>query len=173
MTFQLRARGLRTRLVHHVRLFDPRAADDLAGRRSAVVSHHQYSTLGAAISGVAPSSLPGHGRSRWPVDTFVWRGGATSRGLSERPDAGKRIEDLTPLCGESGDGPVHHRRLAGAVRTLGACGGARMNVLVDRHHSGLFHSFHSSPRGWAGRSGRPSVMNGGMKATGSSGDGST
>jgi hypothetical protein len=57
-TFQLRAAGLRTELVHHVRLYDPQATEDWLAKDPPWFHVTNLSTLPAVLSGSAPSTLP-------------------------------------------------------------------------------------------------------------------
>jgi hypothetical protein len=104
MTFQLRARGLRTKLIHHVRLFDPRAAEDWLAEDPPWFHITNISTLSSALAGVDPATLPdmdSHG-GLWTRRLAWWRHVA---GLSDRPDAGARVEVLTRFAARAGIDP--------------------------------------------------------------------
>jgi hypothetical protein len=57
-TFQLRAAGLRTDLVHHVRLYDPKATEDWLAEDPPWFHVTGLSTLPGVLSGEDPATLP-------------------------------------------------------------------------------------------------------------------
>lgn len=102
MTFQLRARGLTTRLIHHVRLFDARATEEWLAEDPPWFHITNISTLSSIECD--PASLPdmdAHG-GLWTRRVAWWKHVA---GLSERPDAGARAEALTRFAARAGMDP--------------------------------------------------------------------
>lgn len=57
-TFQLRHAGLRTRLVHHVRLYDPKATEEWLAEDPSWFHVTGLSTLPGVLSGEDPATLP-------------------------------------------------------------------------------------------------------------------
>jgi hypothetical protein len=60
-TFQLRAAGLRTDLVHHVRVYDPAATEEWVKEDPPWFHVTNLSTLPAVLAGDAPETLPDYG----------------------------------------------------------------------------------------------------------------
>jgi hypothetical protein len=90
-TFQLRAAGLRTRLVHHVRLFDAKATEDWLAEDPPWFHVTGISTLSDVFAG------------RWPLPDMDERGGLWGRRLawwltlataSDRADMPERVDAL-------------------------------------------------------------------------------
>jgi hypothetical protein len=103
MTFQLRARGLRTRLIHHVRLFDARATEDWLAEDPPFFHITNISTL-SSISEVDMATLPdmdAHG-GLWTRRLAWWR---HVTGLSDRPDVFQRVMELTRFAARAGMDP--------------------------------------------------------------------
>jgi len=103
MTFQLRARGLRTRLVHHVRLFDPRAADDWLQK----IRRGFTSPISPRWGRRSVASRPRPCRT-WTITVACGHSSgvvAPRRGSVRATDAAKRIEDLTRFAARAGMDP--------------------------------------------------------------------
>ncbi len=102
-TFQLRAKGLRTRLVHHVRLFDAKATDDWLADDPPWFHITGISTLGPALT-QDPATLPdmdAHG-GLWPRRVAWWMTVATG---SDRPDTSLRMGALIRFGAAAGIDP--------------------------------------------------------------------
>ncbi len=103
-TFQLRAAGLRTRLVHHVRLYDPKAVEDWLAEDPPWFHVTGLSTLPPVLDGTDPATLP-------DIDD---NGGLWTRRLawwmrvtveSDRPDANERMRTLARFASRAGVDP--------------------------------------------------------------------
>jgi hypothetical protein len=89
-TFQLRAAGLRTHLVHHVRLYDPKATEDWLAEDPPWFHVTGLSTLPPVLDGTDPATLPdmdAHG-GLWTRRMAWWelvtQRGADVPGMAER-----------------------------------------------------------------------------------------
>jgi hypothetical protein len=103
MTFQLRARGLRTRLIHHVRLFDALATEQWLAEDPPFFHITNISTL-SSIEAEDPTTLPDmdpHG-GLWTRRMAWWRHVA---GVSDRPDVFHRVMALTRFAARAGMDP--------------------------------------------------------------------